>query len=64
MLRCYQRKFGDWYKACLEFLAWKSGVSAKEIETEAEPSLVDKIREQENCALNFLVASLRSFKER
>ncbi|MDO8664098.1 MAG: HNH endonuclease [Candidatus Liptonbacteria bacterium] len=38
----YLKEFGNWYETCLQFLAWKSGVSAKEIEQESkEPILVD-----------------------
>ena len=42
----YQRKFGDWYKACVEFLAWKSGVSAKEIEEQTKPSLMQIVEQK------------------
>jgi len=63
----YQRKFGDWYKACLEFLAWKSGLSAKEIADEAKPSLVDKIQEQKtprsiSLSLRYEVLKRDNFK--
>ncbi len=38
----YLKEFGNWYETCLQFLAWKSGVSAKEIEQESkEPLLIE-----------------------
>jgi len=45
----YQRKFGDWYKACLEFLAWKSGASVEEIEQEAKTPLLQRAREHKTA---------------
>lgn len=36
----YLRKFGNWYDTCLQFLAWKSGMSTKEIEEESKGSMV------------------------
>lgn len=52
----YQREFGTWYNVCLQFLAWKSGSSAEEIEKESRPPLVDfedaKIKHKTNRAIS------------
>jgi 5-methylcytosine-specific restriction endonuclease McrA len=32
----YLREFGSWYKACLEFLSWKSGMSVRDIQSESK----------------------------
>jgi hypothetical protein len=38
----YLKEFGNWYETCLKFIAWKSGVSTKEIEQESkEPLLIE-----------------------
>jgi len=34
----YRREFGSWHQTCVQFLAWKSGVSAKDIDKECRPS--------------------------
>ena len=37
----YRHEFGNWCRACLEFLSWKSGIGTEEIESEAAPKTLD-----------------------
>ena len=55
----YLKEFGNWYQTCLEFLAWKSGTSAKEIELESKELITIKDEADKHKTLRAISLALR-----
>ena len=55
----YLREFGNWYATCLHFLAWKSGLSAKEIEQESKEPIIVEDETDKNKTPRAISLSLR-----
>jgi 5-methylcytosine-specific restriction endonuclease McrA len=55
----YLKIFGNWYETCVQFLAWKSGVSAEEIDKESKRHLADICKEKKHKTARAISLSLR-----
>jgi len=61
----YLKEFGSWYAACLEFLAWRSGLSIEQLEIESRPTIAqpsDRPSRAISLALRYEILKRDNFK--